>query len=272
MIKHLLSEGGMKEERKLRGDIILKDFSIKKIKHVPIKYVYILKLKEENELDQIITKMGGGIKQITTSFLWDNPEWFEKKGYAKVKKYDVVVDLDRKELEIFNSFDRSVKKNIRKNDRRFKLEVESRDDWETLKKFYRLLNRSRKRLKLSEYSLNWFKIIFKNFFLKRRGSLYCTFKNQKMLSGLLVIYNEFYGMEIMSANEDFKMNSNDLIKWKVIKDLKNLGLKYYNLTGVAPNQNNKKLDSVYRFKRKFGEVKKFHTYVKPKVLKFFIKT
>ena len=242
----------------------------KRRKGVPIYSCDIFELKNEKELEDLIKLFPrASIKQITTSFFWDNENWFEKRNFVKIPRYEIVVDLSRTEEEIKSSFEKSVRKNLKKVGSKIEngeIKLVELQKKEELQKFYDLFIEARKRLKREELNFDFFEGIYTNFVQKGKGKIWGVEKENRLISGLIIIYNDFYSMEKVIVSDTQNLNTSDFLKWVAIKFSKENNLKFFNLTGVDISVEHAKTYAIYRFKRKFGELKKFHTYIKPKII------
>lgn len=94
---------------------------------------------------------------------------------------------------------------------------------------------------------------------------FLAYENDIPVGGILVPYFNKYMNEWGVARSEFniekRLYAQELLKWKIIEFGIENGCKYYDLSGVNPNPDNKKEEGIFRFKRKFGGVYKKYNYL-----------
>lgn len=185
--------------------------------------------------------------------------YLQKRGCDIHEHGTFIVKIDGNTSDkIWNSFDRSVRKNINKCER-MGVVVRALDTFQEVEKDYLpILRETRERLGFSmppfypnQYAWQW---------LHQKGSILEVFlayldgaplaglglfglKDGKVIELAVAYSNQFY---------EEKIPAHDLIKWKIIEWGRTHHIKEYDLGGVDPKATDEKSLGIYRFKKKFG--------------------
>lgn len=169
-------------------------------------------------------------------------EWFRhytKSGEGTFIPCTSVLDLQKNEDELLDSFDRYTRKNINKAIRKgveIKIITEPQAQKEAVKKVYELLKttsaRAGFRIRSSKFYENLIDIQDENikviiFEAKAGNGIAASYLAMTMDD---VIYTPYSG----SSREFSEFKANDLINWELIKYAKSIGLKKYDQWGVLP--------------------------------------
>lgn len=289
-IKHLYQDEAWKEEFMNKDETIIhadvlsnnaKKGNIviirKKIKFLPIYYSkitfgpvidYNSCEDVENSLEAIISiaKKNKDIYVHVHPFTFGNKihevrETFTKKGFKRVKCYiyeaTILIDLQKEETEIFNSFERRGREAIRQSEKRGITSGEEKITHENLEMFYKLYSDTCRRTgMIPEEQDKIFKVVkFYNqqdkvflFFARYENIPICAFIAFKCSDCLSLIYQ---GSDY-SGNYQNKRPANNLY-WYTIKWAKHHGYKWFDLAGVTLNPSlGSKKEGIYLYKRQFG--------------------
>lgn len=187
----------------------------------------------------------------------DYDKIFKDLGFKKSPSDIQIRDTRKIKLkskkEIWESFKSKQRTKIRKA-KKSNVDIKKIDNERELKKWYDLNKQKAKRVNIFIHDYRYYKNYFKMFVLNGKSNFYCAYYKNKLVSGVFI---SNYGDESIyqySAGIKTKVYFNDLIQWKVIKDCINNGKIWYDLWGVAPDEDDKShpLYGVTRFKRKFG--------------------
>jgi len=183
------------------------------------------------------------INQLSQPY-YENRKKIEEKFQNNYKLYPsikenmplatVIVDLQQSEEEIFKSFSKSAKRNIRKAEKEDLYFTTANE--KDIEKFYDLW--------LSTAKLKWFSIYPKNQYLKlihflkntQAGDLYLVKKDDVIISGSIEINENNYSYYLYWAtNRNYiKLWWHYFLKWEMFKYLKKKWIKKVDLLWVAP--------------------------------------
>lgn len=166
--------------------------------------------------------------------------------------YNIIVNTDNSEDELFNSLSSSKKRQV-KASLKNNLKIEIAQNSEEVKEFYSILkDHYRKKVKKPVYSLDFFLKFFRN---EDSGRIFLAKYNGKIIGGMVV---PFFKKEVMYewfiAAKDYEYKTigvypSVLLTWEVIRYASNNGFKTFDFMGAGPVN---KEYGVRNFKMQFG--------------------
>ncbi|MEK6844544.1 MAG: peptidoglycan bridge formation glycyltransferase FemA/FemB family protein [Nanoarchaeota archaeon] len=159
----------------------------------------------------------------------------------------VIVNLDKSEDELFNSFRKQTRTGIRKA-MKSGLTVEESNNWEEA---YEVYKNTRDRNNIKIRSLEYLK--------SKTDKLFVCKKDGKVIAINLIWFLDLYDKNVPRTmtnsflKEYAEYRPNELLYWHVFKYYRNLGYKKFDLGGWAI-KSRENLDQVNKFKESFGEV------------------
>jgi len=218
-------------------------------------------------IDEFIKKIKKWAKKENSVFLKIEPPLIKKEnnidfnnlGFQKAQSiqppHTVIINLEESEDEILKQMHKKTRYNIRLA-RRKGVKIEFSQDIKDVEKFYQLVKVVNQREGISSFSLDYYKKMFK-IFLKDDNILLIKgiFKGKTIVMNLIIFYGDMavynHGA---SANKHRNVMAPHLAHWKTIKKAKEKGLKFYDLRGIAPNDNPEhKWAGLTRFKKGFSK-------------------
>lgn len=180
---------------------------------------------------------------------------FTKK--AVQPRITVFLDLTQSEDELLASFSKTTRYNIRYAARKGVtiIKYTSAQDLSRIKKFYSLLQETRKRKYFYIQPFNYFEELWKEFAESNFISLYEARYKDELLTSLLVIDNNRWAGSLFSASSRkfSNLKATYLARWESIKHSKEKGCETYDFFG-ATDSNDKKhpFFNTTQFKLGFG--------------------
>lgn len=173
--------------------------------------------------------------------------------------------------KVFQGFDHSLKKQIKKCER-LGMVFDEAKELDDLKKYWQLVNHSRKRNGLSSVRFCKIKNIFDE--LGQNCKFFFAEYNKKAVAGLAIIFYGDYMEEILAGSSDDvyiqKIPANDFLKWEIIKWGSKRNIKTYDMGGIPVPPYNDKEKRLLQFKKKFGgkyfENPVFNKEFRPKII------
>jgi len=165
-----------------------------------------------------------------------------------------LIDLSKGTKKIWDKMDKhSAQKNIKRSEKRGVIIKEiTKNDLVT---FHELIKESKKNAN-DDVSLSKMEVMWDILHQIGLTGFLAYENNSNPVGGILASFfngyiNEF---EIVRSQRDTdaKLYSQDLLKWKIIQCGIDKKLKYYDLSGVNPNPNDKKEQGIFRYKKKWG--------------------
>jgi hypothetical protein len=179
----------------------------------------------------------------------------EKLEWKENKFATFLIDLSQSEEQLWKNIDRHSGRKAVNRALNKEVKIEPLQNQKDLQIHYNLLNEGRKLANLS-------KIPFRNIeaawtCLKESGI--CGFiawrKDVPLASTLMTTYNGYIN-EMGFARSKLDLEnlycSTDLIKWHIMKWGHENEFKTFDLSGVNPNSSDKKIQGIYKFKKKWG--------------------
>lgn len=164
------------------------------------------------------------------------------------------LDITKSEEELLKQMRKSTRYEIKKAEKE-KIKIIKSEDPKDIRQFYNLQLETARRQKFVPFAYDYLYEQFKVFSKNKKAFLYKAFLGKKLLAQAFII---FYGVEgayhyAVSTEEGRKYPGSYLIQWEAILDAKRMGMKRYNLWGVAPIEKTKhRFYSLSVFKRGFG--------------------
>ena len=220
---------------------------------------------------QALAELGGKLKPFlarNTAFIRFEPPWFTqdaeseaalllraglKRAAAVVQPPDtVLINLESSCEEILNQMKPKWRYNISLAGKKG-VQIKSSGAQE-LEIFYALLKETSARDGLAIHGFNYYKTLFE---LCDENSLrlYTASHEGDNLAAIVVLFWGKSAVYLYGASSNVKRNlmAPSALQWKAMQDAKDAGCKYYDLYGIAPNDDpNHPMAGLYRFKTGFG--------------------
>ena len=201
---------------------------------------------------------------IWASPYWDKKEAFQKNGFTKEEKHNILIDLKTPKEEALKHLEKGLRKNIRRalDEKHTFIETPTYDD---LKEYYTIYKNHHLKLNLFIYPFSYLKAIWDHLISKDMAKFIIVKYNNKIGAGL--IYSTFnsrmYELSIASSSEHHAYFPNDLLKWKAIEwGIKN-NYKTFDISNVPVNpKKGTKEHGILRFKKKWGQIVSYNVYKK----------
>ena len=183
-----------------------------------------------------------------------NPEEiFKEFGYNKKIWSTYVISLKENEDELFESFDKKTRYDIRKAyEKNLSFEIPDEQDYPV--EFYKLKNeeyvRAHRHISpISEsYEERW-----KNLYKNEIEKIFLAKKNNKVVSGISNIFFNGYVIQHGVANSsDRDSFGGTFLTWETIKWAIKNKQKFYDMGGINPNPGSKKEKNIDFYKAKWG--------------------
>lgn len=177
---------------------------------------------------------------------------FKTSGFKKVVNHTILINLRKKEEELFQELEKKsarwgVKTAI-KNNLNFELAKKSE-----ISGFYQLYKRTTQEFNFPAESMEFLNLLFnseisKLFLIKLKKEVVC--------GGLILIDkpNKYSVIHLTSASEQgLKLQAMPFLYWNIIKYSKSIGLDYFDMGGYDTNaKKGEKLYQINKFKENFG--------------------
>lgn len=225
-------------------------------------------VEEKARLEGALAIEGVNLAGYVDAFSPNITTLMREMGYKSNASATYLVDLTIPGEELFNVFDRSVRKNVRRcRQKGLKVErVTSKEGW---LEFANLFMESRRRQGLFVPSQRY--VLGHNELLNQAGErlaeLFLARYNGRALGALLVLAFNGWLTEAMSATSayalKYRLPAQDFLKWEIIQWGKERGHHTFDLAGVAVKPMTAKEEGIRRFKAKFGgRYVEYFTYTK----------
>lgn len=168
-------------------------------------------------------------------------------------EHTVILDLTQPEETILANFRRQTRYEVRRADR-LGIQVTSGNSLELFKEFHAVQAKTAARQHFIPPNLKTLLAEREGFGDQAKIYVARTTTGEPIAYGLILIFGqEAIYYEAASTELNRKLPGAYALQWQVIRDLKNLGIKRYNLWGIAPpNQPNHRYAGVTLFKTGFG--------------------
>tara|TARA_Y100001970_G_scaffold290568_1_gene424742 strand:- start:185 stop:1141 length:957 start_codon:yes stop_codon:yes gene_type:complete len=169
-----------------------------------------------------------------------------------------MVDLSLAEDEIFDKILDSNRRNMIRKAIKNNIIIKKYFSKDGLNEFWKILSKLHDKLGYSQLTYDLYLEIFNKYKKLKKIFTLIAYKEDRVISGILVIGNSSYMHYYKGASETKIKNygQGELLQWEAIKLAKELGTSYYDLC----NLNKKKLPSIYKFKT--GISNKIYLYPK----------
>ena len=189
--------------------------------------------------------------------------YFSKFGYNVEKAETVVLELDRKEEELWKNFNRSTKRNINKAEKNDVEIVEfERPDINAVNSYYSMIKSTLgEKAKRKKYYL---KVVF-NLLPKNNAKILLAKHDDKYIAGSIILSfkDVIYYWHGASFREFLNLAPNHLLQWHIIKWANANGYKKYDFVRIERDR----LPGIARFKLGWGgEIVSFYRLRKEKSL------
>ena len=168
-------------------------------------------------------------------------------------EHTVILSLKKSEEELLAGMRRQTRYEVRRAGK-LGIVVESGNSEELFREFHHVQSKTAERQHFVPPNLKTLLAEREAFGDNARIYVAKTANGEPIAYGLILIGNneaEYY--EAASTDLNRKLPGAYALQWQVIRDLKNLGIKYYNLWGIAPpGQPNHRYAGVTTFKTGFG--------------------
>lgn len=129
--------------------------------------------------------------------------------------------------------------------------------WKELESFYHLYTLTTSRAGIHCDSINYFETLYK---CLGDEHLQCgvVYDNNQPIGAIIMLYSKYAALctHAGSGGESKLYGAMKLLHYEMMKRMKVLGVKYYDLVGVRIESNNESLEGVFRFKKGFGGILK----------------
>ncbi|MCB4790973.1 MAG: bifunctional GNAT family N-acetyltransferase/class I SAM-dependent methyltransferase [Elusimicrobia bacterium] len=190
------------------------------------------------------------------NLLANNGFFMRKCGYFYIEqpKYVAVLDISPAFDEIYSKFHHHHKRNI-KIAQKNNITVETRDDYEALEIFYKMLKATGTRKRFLVRPFSYQKRVFNNIIANGKGKIIFAKYNNEIIYGQMIFYfgSKSWYMYAASTLEHTESKPNYILVTEVIKWAKSLGITSLDFRGAGawdlPNHPNR---GIYDFKMRFG--------------------
>lgn len=203
-----------------------------------------------------------GISQLKPNIYSDDTTFEEtcqtcrSLGFSVEMHATYVVDLRRSEEDIWSSFAREARKNVRKCQRENVIvtRAESSDD---VKSYHELLFRFRANRKLAEGDVKQYLALWRFLHQDREVEFFLAWHGDRIIGGMGVfnfngIIEEFAVARDEGYCREHRLYPGDAIKWAIMCWGMEVGARKYDLSGVSPTPQSEKEFNIRRFKEKWG--------------------
>lgn len=222
-------------------------------------------IAQESDLNECILSIMSTAKKQGLDFVRFEPmgevqkEKLRSAGAIKVESINPmhthVIDVSVSEEELRRALGSSLRNLINGTERRGIKIVQSNKE-EDLRETLEMLDETASRAKVKFHSHDYLKNIWD--VMREDGTikLYIAYyENQAVAGALFYDYNgiRYYAHAGAKQELNRKLNASSSLLWQAIIDAKELGLKYFDMWGVAPDEDPKhKWAGISAFKRSFG--------------------
>lgn len=193
------------------------------------------------------------IKEFGEKRNWDYIEWRGgsdcfKDTTPSLSFYSHDIKLHQDEDELFSNLKSSTRRNIKKAQKQG-VEVRFHHSLDSVKKFFKLNCKTRKKYGLPPQPFSFFKKMFENIISKKKGFIALAYFKKKTVAG--AVYFHFNNKAIYkygASDEDYlNMRPNNLIMWEAIKHYAKNSYRTFGF-GITEMEN----QGLLQFKRGWG--------------------
>ncbi len=168
-------------------------------------------------------------------------------------EHTVILDLTKSQEDLLKEMRRQTRYEVRRAEK-FNIKVTWTDEEASYREFHQVQAETAQRQHFVPPNLKMLLAEREAFGKNARLYIAKTEASEPIAYGLILIAgNEAEYFEAASTELNYKLPGAYALQWQVIKDLQELGIKRYNLWGIAPpNQPDHRYAKVTTFKRGFG--------------------
>jgi len=186
---------------------------------------------------------------------WQLHGVFDKLGYtASYKLNEYVVNLEKGVDELWKSFVRNKRKNIKRAVKE-RVEIVQSRSHEDLLTFYSMLEAAEKRGGFSSYPLSWFEGVWKVYGPEELSKVFLARWKGKSVSGVFAVIHgkTVYALAAGSLSEGWKVRPNDIMHWKIMEWACQNGYSKYQMGLVSepPPTESSNAWGIWRWKREW---------------------
>jgi len=262
---------GFYNERKLVGVCLLIEERAKRGPHLLIPGGPILDWNNKDLVSYFIKTVKDYAKKEKVWFVRvrpeltensDNRELFKKLGFMSSPMHlhaenTWILDIGKSEEELLSGMRKTTRYLIKKS-LNMSLSVNSYQDSANTSILGKLQEETVRRHKFTGFSDRIFSAQMVTFGSDRQAEFFiCKKGNTNLAAAIIIIYADTAYYHHSGSTSDFKeIPFSYFLQWKIIQRVQDLGLKFYNFWGIAPNDNPKhRFAGVTLFKKGFGGVR-----------------
>lgn len=190
--------------------------------------------------------------------LRDGAEFFENAP-PSTSFWRHELSLALPEATLFSNLSSSTRRAIRKSERSPNLRVSGQLSIESLKQFYGLMQRSRKRQGLPPQPFRFFKSLFENALAQGKGRIFIAYANDRPIAGALFLHHGRHVIYKFGASDKRyqQYRANNLVMWRAI--LSYAAESFETLDFGRTSMDN---EGLRRFKLGWGPSESKHSYLR----------
>ena len=222
---------------------------------------------KKSAIKEAITEVVSTAKEERCAFIRLRPQLLETPENLEIMKsigaklapwylaaeHTVIIDLSQSEEQLLSNMRRQTRYEVRRADK-LGIKVERGNSEKLFKEFHAVQAETAARQHFIPPDLKT--LLAEREAFGKNANIYVakTAEGEPIAYGLILVDGdeaEYY--EAASTDLNRKLPGAYALQWKIIRDLKKQGVKYYNLWGIAPpNQPNHRFAGVTTFKKGFG--------------------
>jgi len=182
-----------------------------------------------------------------------NSGW-QKEGTTIQPNQTDIIKIDKSDEELFKSFRAKWRRNVNKA-KRHGIEAYEVEDNTAVDKFYKVISDVAKRTDFICKDISYFQRMWDTLSKDDQIKVFIAEKDNEVLATYLVLVSENVAYEIFGGStlKGRDMEASFLLKWKIIRKMRDEGKIYYDQWGVAPKEaKNHPLKGISYFKNGFG--------------------
>jgi lipid II:glycine glycyltransferase (peptidoglycan interpeptide bridge formation enzyme) len=216
---------------------------------------------DENNFETVETAVLENYKKIQNLSLYilTRPKMSDKSdskylehGFRKSNFYTFLLNLNKNEKDLWGSFSRNIRRDIRKAEKSA-LKIVDADTWGDWLKFYRLHLVHCNRRGIAPKSEEFFKIIFDEFLPKNMAKLFIASDGDRVVGGMLFLRCKNNMTYYINSSDDnyFTCSPNQLLMWNSIRWGSSNKIDTLDLGDTWPDPKSH-FYSIHEFKEKWG--------------------